>query len=348
MKGAHASIRNIFARSALNYMIASRMKQGDLELEGSSPGEQNDILVRWDRTKFDLRKWQALKVKEMKEQGRQQKARVEVSRSRPDEQDLFTSSRTELQASRHPSSEESNLLRDRMSTWKGSQVNLQVPSSERFPPSTTAHQPVPFGDEYERAIQASVAETSRGNPEEDARVEQAIRASINHLQGLGQRLPDVPVKTSQTDAKIAKSFDEEDLAITDEEYQQLIEQALKQSLSPDAPDITVQESDSDDDLRRVLAQSKADQSSAYDADNDEDLRRALEASSRFYAHKTGDEELQRAIEESKISHEAAIGREASAQREEDVVIEYIKKASLAEEQYRQHCKGKMRAVDDED
>ncbi|KAI9872812.1 MAG: hypothetical protein M1823_008077, partial [Watsoniomyces obsoletus] len=37
-------------------------------------------------------------------------------------------------------------------------------------------------DEFEEAIQKSVTATSRGNPDEDALIERAIRASVKELQ----------------------------------------------------------------------------------------------------------------------------------------------------------------------
>ncbi|CRK36610.1 hypothetical protein BN1708_007123 [Verticillium longisporum] len=198
-------------------------------------------------------------------------------------------------------------------------------------------------EDYERAIQASVAETSRGNPEEDAQVEQAIRASVNQMRSSGQGLPGTKHPAADSDEG------EEDLQITDQEYQELIEKAMQQSLTMSSAGIRPGEGapDDDEDFKRALEASKIPSGQAHGDTHEDDLKRAIEASksSNLADH---DEELRRAIEESKTAHDDHRQKDQAARTEEDIVLEYVKKQSLAEDSFRsQYGKGKAR-VEDED
>jgi len=345
MQGVHASIRNAFASSVDNYVITSRILQGNDEIEYSTHEEQKDVLDRWRRVQFELRNWHALKIKEDKEKS--PLASPDSPAPAGDEQNWGAPPKTGFFNTFGMSFEERKALHARKAAWKRSHVDVKVPTglSSRTGSSSRTDVSSTFSAEedaeFERAIQASVQATSKGNAEEDARIEDAIRASVNQVRSSGQGLPGTKTELHYG----------EDLHITDEEYQELIEKAIQQSLSVQATRGDSDEFEDDDDLRRVIEESKnhPDQlHQGYHSDEDEDLKRVLEESrERPPAGQTevdDDDELRRAIEASMSAQKDDEQRLQAAKTEEDIVMEYVKKQSLAEEEYRrQIAKGKARA-----
>ncbi|KAI0169901.1 glycosyltransferase family 1 protein [Hypoxylon sp. FL1284] len=159
------------------------------------------------------------------------------------------------------------------------------------------------------------------------------------------------------------------LDITDEEYQALIEQAVQLSMSDQQQSgirrRETSESEDDEDFKLALERSqtehstheqdeeeykKAIEASQTEGQNkhsqdDEELRKAIEASQ---AEQTGgkddDEELRRVLEESERAHSEELARASSLKTEEDIVLEYVKKQSLAEEEFRK-SKGKDKSAE---
>ncbi|OTB17502.1 glycosyltransferase family 1 protein [Daldinia sp. EC12] len=171
---------------------------------------------------------------------------------------------------------------------------------------------------------------------------------------------------------------EDSLEITDEEYQALIEQAvqlsmaephrsgvrrhdlddsededLKQVLQRSQTEKTIEEQD-EENYKAALKASEAEHENTGGFEDDEELRKAIEASQaeQNQGNNNGgssgggsddDEELRRAIEESEREHK----EELALKSEEDIVMEFVKKQSLAEEQYRK-ARGKGKYADYED
>lgn len=350
MQGVHASIRNVFASSVENYIIASRIKQGEDDIEYSTHEEQEDILTRWRRVQYELRKWHAVKAKEEKEKGPEPQPAQASGTSpptSPQAPDRAPPPKTGFFNTLHMSFDERKALHARKEAWKKGTVESRTPP--RLPPRTPSSSGQPDSSsthsadedaEFERAIQASVAATSAGNADEDARIEEAIRASVNQVRSMGQGLPG---------AKGAMDSDD-DLQITDEEYQELIEKAIQQSLSVRAGDQDDLLED-DEDFQRAMRESENPILQNYDSDHDEDLKRVLEESkqpSNPAGANGDDEDLRRAIEESMTAHKDEEQRHQAARTEEDIVMEYVKKQSLAEDEYRrQVSRGKAKAGEGE-
>ncbi|KAF2661950.1 glycosyltransferase family 1 protein [Lophiostoma macrostomum CBS 122681] len=221
-------------------------------------------------------------------------------------------------------------------------------------------------EELEAAIRASVSETSHGNPEEDDMIEQAIRASITELER--------PVSSHEDEEQLLQrvmtaSIDEAGKRGASEEEKKALEETLKNSLletrRAHGSDSEWNESDTEDDedYQRVLAESlqanhPADYSGYVAAgaqeegvlhanDEDEVLKKAIAESeaaekarlarveSGADAHDDGEEDaLRRALEESEEAEKARMAELAKHKSEEDIVLEYVKKQSLAEEQHR--------------
>jgi hypothetical protein len=210
---------------------------------------------------------------------------------------------------------------------------------------------IPEDAEFEKAIQASVKETSRGNAEEDAAIEAAIRESVLAVRQQGS-LPDPVPRVSEKLGRDPSIFQDESFQITDKEYQDLIEQAIRDSMTSHtdpsyAPPHT--------GVAELDAAPSGQQSGMRDV-QDQDLKRAMTVSMDDACASNGspeDAEFRQALEASKADAE----KQQSQRTEEDIVLEYIKKQSLAEEEFRkqQQAKGKGRAeardddgVDDED
>lgn len=322
IQGAYLSLRNRFAKSVDNYIAASRVIQGGEEYDAATPEEREAVLAQWNRIKFDLRNFYALKLKEAKD-GKEKERSPALFASAEDralvEAPASHVEIAELLAPHPGDSGTSRLGLKAKDSWKRSHVDVKVPPRNQ-------------DEEFEHAIQASVRETSRGDAEEDARVERAIRQSVKSVRKAhtaGQ-----PASTSDTGvppvAELAGSTGEVDLQITEAEYQELIEKAIQQSM---AADKNAPLPEDDEDLRRVLERSKTDMN-VPEEDRDEELRRAIEESRAAPGPADEDEELRKAIEASEREEKDRERREKTEKTEEDIVLEYVMKQSLQEEEYR--------------
>lgn len=356
MQGLHAEINNYFSKSVQNYIVTSRAVQGEREMLKSTPEEREDIIKRWNNIKFDLKNFYVMKRKE-KSAGKQPATQPEEGVERP---------RTGWKFTRNMTFDERKKLQAQRQAWKKGYVDTPVrpPSSGSWetPPRT------PEDEELEKAIQASVRETSRGDAEEDAIIEAAIRESVRAIQQRSESVHPIP-EVAEKDPTI---FDDAEYQITDEEYQALVEQAIQQSIATDrslpqesgiseldAMGTPVRKSsdpppppprqDEDADLQRAIEESKHVPPPNPQNDEEEELRRAIEESRHTVtapARDADDEkEFLRAIEASK----EAMEKEKSQRTEEEIVMEYVKKQSLAEEEYRkQMAKGKGVSDESED
>jgi hypothetical protein len=226
--------------------------------------------------------------------------------------------------------EERKKLHADKEAWERKNSGTSVPHSKSSGASNTPTHSSE-DEEFEKAIQASIQETSRGNAEEDAQVEAAMRESINAVRQRSEsdEAPPLPLKDSSI-------FKDAEYQITDEEYQALVEQAIQQSLGND---VALPE------YSKMSASGGTDATSGPSAGStnhdDKELQQAIEASKKqspppLPPREENDEDFERAI---------------AASTEEDIVMEYVKKQSLAEEEYRQKMaqgKASANAGDDDD
>lgn len=227
--------------------------------------------------------------------------------------------------------------------------------------------------ELERAIAASVAESSRGNPEEDRLIASAIRASIAELER-------TPASASQEDEEetlkrvMTASIEEARGSGYTEEEQKALEETLRKSLletskrrqhGSDSEWDSDEETEDDEEFQRILAESKElahlhvnhpheyakaqQESGVIDSishaieghqDNeheDADLKRALEASQQASGNERHDDdaELKKVLEESKKVESERMAQLEKQKTEEDIVMEYVRKQSILEEEHRQ-------------
>ncbi|KAI0468496.1 hypothetical protein F4859DRAFT_506068 [Xylaria cf. heliscus] len=391
MAGVHAEIRTLFAQSVHKYIVASRISQGNQDFHDSSVEEREDIEVRWLSLKGKMRGFYALK---QKEKGKSRDASPSATENTSAES-LDELPRTGWFQSRNLSAAERKSLQEQKKAWK--KKRAEGPFVEEDVRSISTADNRELDHEFENAIQAAVQETSRGDPVEDARIEQAIRSSMRAMRRRSTTMSSfassnsgysntgwVPdVKNPLPDEKRPYPFSPDDLEnITDEEYQALIEEAIKLSITESQPQVIrmydLEEEDEDDeDMRRALEQSQVEDSSREDdeeyrkaleasqaehdnrkqyqhdhaeLDDEETLRRAIEASQaeqqQAQEHADDEEELKRALAESERAHQQELARMNSLKSEEDIVMEYVKKQSLAEAAFREATRGKNVADDE--
>ncbi|KAI0881589.1 glycosyltransferase family 1 protein [Annulohypoxylon maeteangense] len=177
----------------------------------------------------------------------------------------------------------------------------------------------------------------------------------------------IPVPGPELPPRISEDL----MDITEEEYQALIEQAVQLSMAEEQGSGVQRhdvDSSEDEDFKRALERSQTDRSTEDQSEEDykkaiqasetergspdeeEELRKAIEASQVEQTQGvTDDDEMRRAIEESEKAHKEQLARASTLRTEEDIVLEYVKKQSLAEEEFRK-AKGKQAdtAVEDEE
>ncbi|KAI0127005.1 glycosyltransferase family 28 domain-containing protein [Xylariales sp. AK1849] len=410
MAGLHAEIRSLFAQSAQNYIVASRISQGNEDLKRASPEEKEDIEVRWLSQKDQLKGFYNWRQKEKGKSRDPSPMRTETHESLSTESNaLDEPPRTGWFQTRNMSYDERKQLQERKKAWKKRQAEAAstltsgpyVTEELGSRTGTTSE----YDEDFEQAIQAAVRETSRGDNVEDARIEQAIRSSVREMRNRSTSSvssvsgPSTTRSISSTratsssgghygfpsDVKRQVPFSPDDFEnITDEEYQSLIAQAVQLSVAEDhKEDIRMrdleEEDEDDEDYKQALERSRTDQitptpqddeqfkkaleasqaehaaraQQGHDgADDEEALRKAIEASQSAHARPTpnaGDEEeLKRAIEESERAHREELARVNAQKTEEEIVMEYVKKQSLAEAQIRSKGKGREPALDEDE
>ncbi|KAI0457485.1 hypothetical protein F5B21DRAFT_464572 [Xylaria acuta] len=395
MAGVHAEIRSLFAQSAHKYIVASRISQSNQDFNDSSVEEREDIEARWLTLRGNMKGFYSLK---QKEKGKSRDA----SPSAPEHASASTESLDELPKTgwfqnRNISAAERRSLQEQKRAWK--KKRAEGPFVEEDVRSISTTDSRELDHEFETAIQAAVHETSRGDPIEDARIEQVIRSSVRAVRGRSTTMSSfassnsvysnagwVPdVKHPLPDEKREYPFSPDDLEnITDEEYQALIEEAIKLSITENQQqairmyDLEEEDEGNDEDMRRALEKSQASDPSRQDdeeyrraleasqaehetqkqhehedAESDEEaLRRAIEASQaeqqQAQLQPDDDEELKRALAESERAHQQELARINSLRSEEDIVMEYVKKQSLAEAAFCNAAKGNNASKDEDE
>ena len=198
-------------------------------------------------------------------------------------------------------------------------------------PSTSTYNETGF----EEAIRQSVEATSTGNAEEDSMIEKAIRASVVELrqastEGNESDALERAIQASLQQANQARSHNEpassSTLPTRTTEHDEEIEKALR---------ISMQNHDSVNDTEQLHLRHDWDDS-GVDTDDDENIKLALEHSKLPATSPPAydDDDLQRALKQS-LDHQTREDGKTAARSEEEIVLDYIKKQSLAEEEHRQ-------------
>lgn len=178
---------------------------------------------------------------------------------------------------------------------------------------------------FEEAIQQSVRATSHGNPEEDAMIERAIRVSVTELRAAAKSGDEKQAIQRAIQASIAEATRVREATVTGNDsapydHNDGLHQALQRSVS------------SHNDQGNSIGGDEDD--SGVDTDDDENIRSAIERSQSDY---------QRSQEVEKQSPQEE-GYLHKARTEEEIVLEYVKKQSLLEEEHRRSLESKAGGV----
>jgi hypothetical protein len=188
-------------------------------------------------------------------------------------------------------------------------------------------QQAPDPGALEAAIRESIRQTSRGNPEEDAAIERAIRVSMSELA---------------RNSGAARPQDDDDEALR---------KAMAASMQQGSQSGS-QENERDEELERALANSLREQRRQYDNDdddNDEDYQRALQESQRSASNAGEGSSSAPSYDQGHLGgvtkeqyEQSTAGKGEKSQQEKDeerIVMEYVKKQSMLEQQHQSGKKG---------
>jgi hypothetical protein len=414
VQGLRAEVRGMFARSSTNYIITSRVLQGEEDLAGSTAEEGRDVLARWHSQREELKAFYLLKQKE----GEKERAAAEAARV-AEEQWRLAGGDVVTGGAGSSSSVVGGRLglprgpwgRRRTASSAGSSVYTVTSAGGTFPPTTassaaTSSYSFEENESLERAIKQSVEQTSTGDREEDARIEAAVRASVMEMRRAAeqqqqqqqpqQQQQQPPLQHGQqgpgwiTEQKAAPAAaeeaaggltDEEWTNITEEEYQALIEEAVQQSLLQQEADPYQQWEDSAgltaaggsgskmmaEQLPRDLtipsstatpppqttpgtgtpptyrsATPSIHHTNPEDANPPRystDQQQQAEQAQAAGEEEEDEAQLRLAIQQSEHEHRTRAEEMARQLSEEEIVLEYVKRQSLAEEEFRRRAGG---------
>lgn len=291
-----------------NYIIAARTAQGFEDLKHSTHAERMDVIHKWRTIQLELGKekhqvknctvpppCRFLKTRHMSFDEKRHLARNKI---------------------KHQNNAKPQTAKNRGAGHISSGLPLQHSLTFPQPASVSS-----VHNEFEEAIQRSVVATSKGNPEEDAVIEKAIRASVLELQQASDEGDDEAMLQRAIQASIAEARRAKG---QNQHHSQQLEAALIQSIqqSPSVRQESTHIKDLDFD------------DSGIDTDEDENIKTAIESSKQLSIAEDRDENLKQALAESKRfndEHEQALKQ---VKTEEEIVLEYVKRQSLAEDAYK--------------
>ena len=372
MKGLYQEMIKNKGSGVQNYIIAARIAQGYEESNTVSAQERADIVSKWQIVKANMRKkknpggetMESLHslVTDKRKKKEDRWNRVNSHLNKPEARPSFPPS-----VSQHSSYSEvstgpiSRTNSSALPTWK-------IQEQERMSRVTTAQSQQPQHSgvdleaqliaeeeaerrELEAAIAASISENSRGNTEEDQLMARAIRASVAELER-------APADASEQDSEEAlkralkASIEEAGRSGATEEEQKLLEETLRKSLLDTShrrqhgSDSEWDSSDTEDDadFQRMMAESKelAHLQQHYPQDY-QNVTNMHESGTVGAAHTTSgsvdtsveDQELRKALEESEKAERERQANSNKEKSEDEIVMDFIKKQSLLEEEHRQ-------------
>jgi hypothetical protein len=376
MKGLYAEAMKSKGANLQNYIIAARISQGYDETSAISDTERADIINRWKCIRLNIKKKKNIGedqvealhtlMNERRQKRHERWAKInthfkhkETPPGRPSLTTVASNdsgySDLEVTAQHNPdipviALQHANTFPRSWPSNSESQLSLEA---QQLVAEEAAEQ-----RQMEAAIAASVAEASRGNPEEDEVVANAIRASIAELQ---KTVPHEGDEEEALQRAITASIAEVGKSGASEEEKKVLEETLRQSLldtgrrakhGVDSDDEwNSDETEDDEDFQRMIVESEklarlhtlppeyavAQLNSASGAQEDgvlpgditavdEALRKAIEESEKDHEIEKSkshdlesDEALRKAIEESEKHHQAETSRGTEEVSDEELL-----------------------------
>ncbi|KAI9874462.1 MAG: hypothetical protein M1830_009725 [Pleopsidium flavum] len=339
-KGVYKEIQKHMGSSVQNYIIAARTAQGYEEWKSSTGEERLDVISRWHSVQLKLNSG---KSKSNKDGGGSPGGFMQRYMSFDEKK---------------KSTEEKQRKKQKPGAKTASQRSCLSRSRSGFDQSHTdsgSDGNAPENSELEEAIQRSVTATSRGDPEQDKLIERAIRASIAELQLASQEDDEQEAINRAIQASVAEAAQGRASATLPDPRSGTDGRSEQDRVLEEALHLSLQEHQSHNEPHSEAANNKWDDS-GIETDDDENIQEAIELSKQNvlsdvrsgHAAVEEDQELQKAIEESKQAHSLHEEDNARAKTEEEIVLEHVKKQSLAEQEHRTRLdlKGKSKEHND--
>lgn len=329
--------RKLFGSSVSNYIISARTAQGYEEFRASTPQDRLDIITRWHKHEAEYQTFKhghnhaqsdghEIDTTSLKGFIHSKQAAFQSKKRQHDER------KARREAERHKIQSQDGrpscpfCRRDKPHAHTPLSVDLVPTISEPLPDNANA--------EFEQAIHASVAATSRGDPVEDAMIERAIRASVRELQNdPGSTMSDREALNRAIQASISESQRhpvEGPASDEDPGYKVLLEKSIQDSLA--------------NYQLRNRTRTVGDGANTDDEELQLAIQASKEAPSSTVVDSDDDENVQLAIRKSKEEHK-------QSNAEEEIVLEYMKKQSLLEEALRlrrlEHQNNQSQKLEDE-
>jgi hypothetical protein len=301
-------------------VISARTAQGYEEFKASTPQERLAITTRWKELEADnLRSSQDQPRTRSDSHGSHKDSPKRIFHSRhlsfEERKKEFEETKAKRQAERYKIQCQDG--KPSCPFCRRVNPHAHTPRAIDPAPIPSKFQPNDENPEFEQAIQASIAATSRGNEAEDTMIERAIRASIRELQdGAGDAISDQDALNRAIQASISTTrrhpTEESGSADEDTVYQTILEKSIRDSLASYNlnRDTTVARQRinklANKNLRLVPVSNNPKAVAVY-SDEDEDLELAIRRSKEDY-------------ERSGV--------------EEEIVMQYMKRQSLVEEAIR--------------
>ena len=316
-KGIYKELRKHLGASVQNYIVAARTAQGYDEWSKSTEDERLHAVRKWHDVQIELAK---------------EKHQVKHHKTPPPCRFLKTrhmsydNGKGAAQNKKGPNklskSKVANTLNPEVET-----VPTPLQHAQTYPRVSSVQSDAA---EFEEAIQMSVAATSKGNPDEDALVEKAIRASVTELQQAsknGDKDDDELLQRAiQASVREAAQYQNDSVGHSEQLHAALSDSVNQRHARPSLGRRPTEIADLDFD------------DSGVDTDDDENIKIALASSEKLQSAGREDENLQRALDASKKAYEDYEKGLEQQKTEEEIVLEYVKKQSLAEERYRESAK----------
>ena len=307
-KGIYKEIQKHLGSSVQNYIVAARTAQGYDDWHKSSREERLDVVKRWH----------AIQIEIANEKHQVRHGSIHGAQDFIKTQHLNHKEKKRLEADK------------RGQKKKQKHAGQKTPSAPN-PVASTQSFNNGNGD-YEEAIKASIAATSRGNPEEDKMIEQAIRASVVELQKASKDGNDDDaiqraIKASVAEAARARKSDGAVGPVSElgdeSAHDRELENALHRSVTTEG--------------RFPSAHVESDDS-GVDTDEDENIKAAIRQST-MSPIEPKDQDLELALRLSQESHGQHAQDLSKSKTEEEIVLDYVKRQSLLEEEHRRRRDG---------
>ncbi|KAL8765033.1 MAG: hypothetical protein Q9209_007759 [Squamulea sp. 1 TL-2023] len=313
--GIYKELQKHFGSSVQNYIVAARLAQGYEDLAASAEQQRLDVIERWQATQIELHK----EKEKVKHCGSQQQSHCVFLR-------VKNATHAGLEE-RKKNTRDGKLHKNPGLPRHGTSARKEDENIFSLTRQSACDGDLTHTDSatFEEAIQQSVRATSHGDPQQDAMIERAIRASVKELRaasktGNESQAIQRAIKVSVAEAARARTAMEADDAPALHDEDRSINLTLQRSMS------------SHPERGSSIAGSQDDP--GVDTDDDDNIRIARERSK-------SDHQQSQQMQEHLPKEEE---RSDKVRTEEEIVLEFVKKQSLLEEEYqRSHASKDERA-----